>query len=202
MINNFKQYGISVGLLRSAKRLISPFLHWESYIFARNEINTETIHPQADLNIDVLILKQEDITLLPVNKDKKCLFLHRLKDPQNVCLIARYKNQIIYYAWLSTKLIELESIGMSVPLKYNEGYLFDAYCFPEFRGQNLHSYMSRKRLEILNQKGKKYAYVSYLKDNRVAEKVMKKIGFIPICEYRCFTLLSRYNYIIKNYFFD
>ena len=74
------------------------------------------------------------------------LFLERLEAGKHglVCILA---GEIAYFTWITNR-DEYESVSKEwIRLAPGEGYLFDSFCRPEYRGLGLHSFMNAARLQ-------------------------------------------------------
>lgn len=198
IINSYKQFGSKIFLKRLIKRFFSPIVDVETYILAKANINLSKAVPKPKLKINVLLLKKDEIERMDILPHKKKLFYERLKSEDKICLTARYKGEIIYYCWISQKKMQVGNKKYEVELKNHEGFLFDAFCFPQWRGNRLHVYMSQQRLRYLYDHGKRIALVSYLKDNHVVAKIQESIGFIPEKEIRYILIFKLINLTLQK----
>jgi len=96
------------------------------------------------------------------------------------------KQELAYYCWISLKKFQFSKNLYQFNLTESQGLLFDAFCFSEFRGQRLHSFMNFYRLNKLLEFGKREAVVVILSQNIPARKAHKRAGFI------CSKLITTY----------
>lgn len=86
-------------------------------------------------------------------------------------------NDLAYYCWLSLKDFQFSKDMYDMKLDSSEGLLFDAFCFPKYRGNGLHNFMNIYRLKKLSEFNRKHAVVILLSQNVPARKSQKKAGF-------------------------
>ena len=83
-------------------------------------------------------------------------------------------------------------------LNGSQGLLFDAFCFPEFRGNKLHNFMNFYRLTKLSEFGKTEAVVVLLSQNTPARKSQKKAGFDCSQIVRTYSVFGKKGYYTIN----
>lgn len=96
------------------------------------------------------------------------------------------KNELAYYCWISLKEFQFSKNLYDTTLNEDQGLLFDAFCFPKYRGNRLHNFMNVYRLKKLIEYKKKEALVILLSENTPARKSQKKSGFV--CNKQIITL--------------
>lgn len=76
------------------------------------------------------------------------LFCERLNAGKHG-LVGVHGGDIAYFTWFTDR-DEYESVSQRwIRLAHGEGYLFDSYCRPEYRGLGLHGFMNVRRLHAL-----------------------------------------------------
>jgi len=100
--------------------------------------------------------------------------------------------KLAYYCWISLKEFQFSENLYKANLKGSQGLLFDAFCFPEFRGKKLHGFMNFYRLKKLSELGKSEAVVVLLSQNTPARKSQKRAGF------KCSKIITTYRVFGKN----
>ena len=201
LINNYKQYGLKIFIKRLIKRTVSLIINIETYILAKTNIDLTISIPKPKLKIKVLPLKKDEIKKMDISSQKKMLFYERSNSKDKICLTACHNSEIIYYCWVSLKKMQICRRDKEVELKNNEGFLFDAFCFPQWRGNMIHAYMSQERLRYLKELGKEIAFVSYLQDNNVAARILASIGFIPEKKIKVISIFKLINMITAKEIF-
>ncbi len=193
--NNYRQYGAFIFLLRVIKRLFSKVIFYETYILACNCKFSGEITTKPSIKCTVVQLNEKDVAGLNIDKDKKILFHKRLNDPDNECIVAKVNNNIAYFGWINFGSVIIKPAKICIPLNPDEGFLFDAYCFPEYRGNGLHKFITMHRLKRLYESNRKKAWVSFLADNRIAGNIMKSLGFSGVHKIRVIKIGSKDIYI-------
>ncbi|MFH0777709.1 MAG: GNAT family N-acetyltransferase [Candidatus Eisenbacteria bacterium] len=135
------------------------------------------------VDVEVRRLKAEEIPLFTdiVREEKLGLFGERLRDGM-ICLVAWHKNTVAWYGWVTMKFEHEPWSGVDLQLKEGEGYVLDAFTRPEYRGRNLHSYMSARRLEVLKEMGAVRAYGIAAVPNRASRRAHQKGGCVETKE--------------------
>ena len=112
------------------------------------------------------------------------------------------KHELAYYCWISLSDFQFSNDDYKMDISENEGLLFDAFCFPEYRGNNLHNFMNIYRLKKLIEFKKSIALVILLNENTPARKSQKKARFV--CEKQIITInIFGYKYnTLKNKIID
>jgi len=105
------------------------------------------------------------------------------------------KQELAYYCWISLKEFQFSKSLYQMSLKDSQGLLFDAFCFPEFRGRKLHSFMNFYRLKKLSELDKNEAVVVLLSQNTPARRSQKRAGF------ECFKIITTYSVFGKKGYF-
>ena len=108
------------------------------------------------------------------------------------------KNQLAYYCWISLKEFQFRKSLYQMDLKPSEGLLFDAFCFPEYRGNKLHNFMNVYRLNKLMVHNKKEAVVILLSQNTPARKSQKRAGFNCSKVITTYSIFGKKGYYITN----
>jgi hypothetical protein len=150
--------------------------------------------PQVEppqLGIEVRELKEEELPYFKdiIREEKIRLFRRRLAEGK-VCLVAWHGREVAWFGWVC-KGFEYEPIfGVMLDLKEDEGDVLDAFTNPKYRGRNLHTYMSTKRLERLQKMGVRRAYGIALVGNIPSRKAHKKGGCVETREVSYFNVLG------------
>ena len=173
--NNYRQYGLLRFSTRAVKRLFSDLVHMETYVIAEAQLSELPPRPTTTLDCRIERLTEADIPVIPVDRSKQGLFTERIQSGQNVCLAARVGEDIAYFSWIA--LDKAMVAGYQIPLSPEEGFLFDAWCSPAYRGHRLHQFISWHRMQHLHDLGRRRAQVAYIKDNRIAHRTMQALGF-------------------------
>lgn len=86
---------------------------------------------------------------------------------------------IISYGWLSLRTFGLNNIR----LKKSDGYLWDDYTHPNYRGNGLHSKINQARVELLRDNGKNRALTQVAHYNRASRVGYLRNGFSFLTSY-------------------
>ena len=180
-LEKFKQYGFINFIKRmflSALRRIG--LSYSKWLIIEKEINIETL-PNFSINEKFYIkemtyIDYSNTTHLSESK------LKRIKQKIDSKYFYSYgvfdnNNNIAYYCWISLNEFQFSNDAYYTPLKFDEGLLFGAFCFPKYRGNKLHNYMNIYRLKMLLKFKKNNAIGAILYENTPARKSQKNAGF-------------------------
>ena len=130
-------------------------------------------------------IKREDINRL------KPVFSHRgerykqkvikyLDKPDEFIGLFMYDNNSdvsAYTCWIRTKSFYESKINRNIELSRNEAFFTDAYCVPEYRGNGLHSYMMKERINYCFNNNINQAYIVIQAFNTPALKVAKRLKY-------------------------
>ena len=98
-------------------------------------------------------------------------------------------NLLIAYGWVSLNKLGLENLQ----LKDKDGYLWDDYTHPDYRGKGLHSIINNVRVSILKKAGKERALTQVAHYNRASRVGYLKSGFTLVDRYVQLKI-GNYNY--------
>lgn len=143
------------------------------------------------LEIEVKELEEKDLPRFDqlVSEKKLRLFRNRLAAGK-VCLVAWHRGEVAWFGWVC-KGFEYEPVfGVMLDLKDGEGDVMDAFTNPKFRGKNLHSYMSARRLERLQKMGVRKAYGIAAVGNLSSRRAHEKGGAVETREVSYFKILG------------
>lgn len=197
-IEKYKQYGFLNFIIRFFLSVLSKFgIKIDRWLICTQVISLELLSRiELDENFQLKELSFEDFKNSG-KFDKNKLF--RIKKRFNKISYLAYgvfsNEDLAYYCWISLKDFEFSSDLYSMKLKPSEGLLFDAFCFPEYRGNKLHNYMNVFRLIKLIEYNKKEAVVVLLSENIPARKSQKKAGF------SCSKMITTYSVFGKKGYF-
>lgn len=96
---------------------------------------------------------------------------------------------IIAYGWLSLDKMGFDEISLSI----GEGYLWDDYTHPQYRGKGLHRVITEIRLLKLYEYGKCSAISRIDTYNRASRIGYKRLGFVlyrRVLKYNIFNIIS------------
>lgn len=181
---SIKQYG----LFNSLKRLIKMILrklgfHYESFWCFVNTMDINAIEQKMQKysydGVRELSINDFENGDYEIFNKKKLHLIHKRFESGEYWSFGIVENtKLVYSCWITTKQINFPAkFKKSISLNYNEGFLEDAYCHPDFRGKGLHSKMNLFRLLQLHKLGKEKSIVIVLSENIPAIKSQIKCGF-------------------------
>jgi len=147
--------------------------------------------PAPRLDIEVRELAEGDLVSFTglVTDRKLRLFRKRLGEGK-VCLVAWHKGEVAWFGWVCRGFEYEPVFGVMLALKDDEGDVLDAFTNPKFRGKNLHTYMSARRLERLQRMGVTKAYGIAAVGNLPSRKAHEKGGCVETREVSYFNVLG------------
>ncbi len=147
--------------------------------------------PPPRLDVEVRELTERDLVRFKdlVSEKKLRLFRKRLAEGK-VCLVAWHEGEVAWFGWVCRGFEYEPVFGVMLDLKDDEGDVLDAFTNPKFRGKNLHSYMSARRLERLQQMGVRKAYGIAAVGNVASRKAHEKGGCVETREVSYFNVLG------------
>ena len=109
---------------------------------------------------------------------------------------AQLDDKIISYCWATGEPVEIGEMHRVISPRDGEIYLYDAFTFPEYRGQNLYPAILNRILTHNRQQDLQRALIFVLDDNVASIRGVQKAGF---CEFQRVTYcnllgFSRYIY--------
>jgi hypothetical protein len=108
------------------------------------------------------------------------------------------KHELAYYCWISFIEFQFSKNLYQMSLNDTQGLLFDAFCFPNFRGKRLHSFMNCYRLKKLKEFGKTEAVVILLSQNIPARKSQKRAYFTCSRTITTYSFFGKKGYYTSN----
>jgi len=128
---------------------------------------------------------------------KKKRFKHRLESGQRLFLV-KLDGEIAAYNWHNIKEAAL-TVGINIPLKEEQIFLFDVHTFPEFRGRGLFKKIMAVSIMLMKKEGYREVHLTHMSDNFISEKVFRKIGFKNTKKYSLLRIFGK-NFIKKEIF--
>ena len=180
MRDKIKQYGLKTFFKRALLSILrSAGIRYEKWLICSQEIELSSL-PEIfiDKSFETKKFSYDDfLNSRKFSQRKLRTFYKRFGKSSYHAYGIICGSELVYYSWVSLENIEFSKENPQLILTEKQGMLFDAFCFPENRGNNLHNYMNVYRLRQLSQFGKSTAVVVILKDNIPARKSQKKAGF-------------------------
>ncbi len=177
----YKQYGP----LNFYKRMFFSILRrlgfrYNKWLICQQEINLDIL-PKIVLNnkFHIREIKYKDFINSNKFSDSKLKEIKKRLISKNIFAYGAFcNNDLAYYNWISLKEFQFSNNDYEMCLKNDEGLIFDAFCFPKYRGNNLHNFMNTYRLKMLVNLNKSKALGIVLNENIPARKTQKKAGFV------------------------
>ncbi len=141
----------------------------------------ETEPPTIEIEIRELCREEIGHFKDIIRKEKVGLW-HRRLDEGKVALVAWHQGRVAWFGWVSMKFEHEPVFDVDLELENDEGYILDAYTRPEYRGSNLHTYMSVRRLARLKEMGARKAVGIAAKSNVASRKAHRKGGAVEVQE--------------------
>ncbi|MGQ4807899.1 hypothetical protein NKDENANG_01265 [Candidatus Entotheonellaceae bacterium PAL068K] len=109
---------------------------------------------------------------------------------------AQHSDRIIAYCWVTQESVAIGEVRRIISPRRDEVYLYNAFTFPEYRGQNLYPALLHRILEHSRQQGLRRALIFVLSDNTASIRGVQKAGFREFqrVTYRNFLGFDRYTY--------
>ena len=106
-------------------------------------------------------------------------------------------NKIISYCWVTRKSVEIGEIGRAINPRADEIYLYDAFTFAEYRGQNLYPAILQRILEHSRDAGLRRALIFVMSDNVASIRGVRKAGFREFQRVKYYNIIGfvRYSYL-------
>ena len=98
-------------------------------------------------------------------------------------------DKIVSYCWVTGQAVEIGEIDCAINPRADEIYLYDAFTFSEYRGQNLYPAVLQRILEHSREAGLRRALIFVMSDNVASIRGVRKAGF------REFQRVTYYNVI-------
>jgi len=192
----YKQYGFVYFIQRLVLSVLSKVgIRIDRWLICTQHINiTNQKHITISRNFNVKVLSYSDFeNANKFNSHKLNSFKLRFKKKTFEAFgIFDDKHKLAYYCWISLREFHFSKNLYQMNLKDSQGLMFDAFCFPEFRGNKLHNFMNFYRLKKLSEFGKTEAVVVLLSQNIPARKSQKRAYFT------CFRTITTYSLFGKK----
>lgn len=124
------------------------------------------------------------------------LFQPRFERGELVWTAHNDANKIVSYCWVTRKPVEIGEIGCAVNPRADEIYLYDAFTFAEYRGQNLYPAVMQRILEHSRKAGLRRALIFVMNDNVASIRGVRKAGFHEFQRVTYYNIIGfvRYSY--------
>ncbi len=170
--NAFKRFGflgflenVFIHLLEKIGIKFSIMGLYSYDIFASNSnefLNVFRVTPNA-------FISQKELNPNWFSDQKVSDMLLASDDENNVALGVFDGKLLVSYGWVSTRTLGLDNLL----LHESDGYLWDDYTHPDYRGKGFHSIINKSRIALLFEKGKKRALTQVAHYNRAS-----RVGYI------------------------
>jgi ribosomal protein S18 acetylase RimI-like enzyme len=110
---------------------------------------------------------------------------------------AQHDERIVAYCWATSNPVEIGEVHRVISPRGDEIYLYDAFTFPEYRGQNLYPALLQRILEHSRQQGLRRALIFVLSDNLASIRGVQKAGFGEFQRVTYWNLLGFSRYIYR-----
>lgn len=180
VIDKLRQYGGVNFIKRSFFAVLNRLgVRYNKWLVCKQNINIDLKHEKLlDDKFSVKEMSYYDFYNSSMfTKIKLEKINQRLKSSNLFAYGVFCNNQLAYYCWISLSEFQFSNSDYKMCLNKNEGLLFDAYCFPKYRGNKLHSFMNTHRLKMLLQFNKSNALVILLNENIPARRAQRRAGF-------------------------
>ncbi len=90
---------------------------------------------------------------------------------------AQHEERIASYCWVTREPVEIGEIRCVMSPRGDELYIYDAFTFAEYRGNNLYPFLLQRVFEHGRQQGLRRALIFVLSDNEASIRGVQKAGF-------------------------
>ena len=90
---------------------------------------------------------------------------------------AQVNTRIASYCWVTREPVEIGEIRCVMSPRADEIYIYDAFTFAEYRGNNLYPALLQCVLDHSRQQGQRRALIFVLSDNKASIRGVQKAGF-------------------------
>ena len=175
ILDIYRRYGICGIIEKTLLKLFSiTFLDIDKRLCFKKNLNTS-----LDCIYEYKILSLKDF-YIQKNVNPDWFSEKKISDIEKAFLIDGNmpygiydKNLLIAYGWISTKYFGLEMRN----LQHNDGFLWDDYTHPKYRGKGLHRAIILIRQNELLKLGKNRALTFISSYNKASMSAYKKIGY-------------------------
>ncbi len=119
---------------------------------------------------------REPVSLL---RERRIMRFARQLRAGRVGVIALDDHQVVGFGWLSLENEIDRLLNVEISLQQGEGYIYDGFVFPGFRGRNIYPALLTWRLDYLMRHGCRTAYSIVAVGNMPAETWHRRMGFRP-----------------------
>ena len=119
----------------------------------------------------------------------RLLFQSRFERGEYIWTAHSDADKIVSYCWVTRKPVEIGEIGCAINPRDDEIYLYDAFTFAEYRGQNLYPAVMHRILAHSREAGLRRALIFVMSDNVASIRGVRKAGF------REFQRVTYYNFV-------
>jgi ribosomal protein S18 acetylase RimI-like enzyme len=90
---------------------------------------------------------------------------------------AQYHDKIVAYCWATQAPVEIGEVRRVISPRGDEVYLYDAFTFAEYRGQNLYPALLQRIIEASHHEGLRRVLIFVMSDNVASIHGVQKAGF-------------------------
>jgi GNAT superfamily N-acetyltransferase len=146
---------------------------------------------EMDKRFDFRLIKEENLENLKLIVDKrgadyKKLVSERLQSKDEFAGIGVFDKEtglFVYTCWIRFKSFYESKMRRKIEINENEGFFFDAYCHPDFRGNGFHGFMLNERIKYCFRAQKSKAFIIIQGFNTPALKLRKKYQYKLVKKY-------------------
>ena len=201
-VEKYKQYGFVYFIQRLVLNVLSKVgIRIDRWLICKQHINiTNQQHITISGNFNVKKLSYTDFENANKFGSNKLMSFKSRFDKKTFHAYGVFddKHELAYYCWISLIEFQFSENLYQMSLNSSQGLLFDAFCFPNFRGKRLHNFMNCYRLKKLKEFGKNEAVVILLSQNTPARKAQKKAGFECSQTIRTYSIFGKKGYYTSN----
>lgn len=89
----------------------------------------------------------------------------------------QHASRIVSYCWATSEPVEIGEIRCVMSPRSDEIYIYDAFTFAEYRGNNLYPVLLQRVLDHSRAQGLRRALIFVLSDNEASIRGVQKAGF-------------------------
>jgi ribosomal protein S18 acetylase RimI-like enzyme len=110
---------------------------------------------------------------------------------------AQHDRKIVSYCWATREPVEIGEVRCVINPRDDEVYLYDAFTFAEYRGQNLYPALLQRILERSRQEGLRRALIFVLSENTPSIRGVQKAGFREFQRVTYYNILGFSRYVSR-----
>jgi ribosomal protein S18 acetylase RimI-like enzyme len=182
LLTHYRVYGFWASLYEIARKgllkIVSPIITFHEVVLVEKLIVGKSDPIVPKIGIVINRLKENDYAFLrAVSQHADEKFIEKRVGDKEECFVAKSNGDICYYEWIAPGERTVTYRSYLIPIGRDEAYLHDIKTLSCYRGNNVAPFVINYTNEILAKRGYRRIVALTYRDNYLALRALKKVGF-------------------------